>query len=223
MHIPDGFLSPEVSGATAGAVALAVAGAVALKRRDDRRHPPLMEEEGAPLLGVTAAFIFAAQMLNFPVAAGTSGHFMGSLLAVLLLGPGRGLLVMALVLGLQALLFADGGVLAYGANLFNMGVVGGWGGWLLYRLLRAPLPDTARGTALAAGIAAWGGLLLASAAAALELALSGTVALGLALPAMVGVHAIIGVGEALITSAALLAIAASRPDLLPAFSRGEIR
>jgi len=168
-----------------------------------------------PLLGVAGAFLFAAQMLNFPVAGGTSGHLLGALLACLLLGPLPGTLVMGVVLGIQCLLFADGGITALGSNFFNMAIVGGLGGMAVFSSLRAVLPGSRGGVLSAVGGAAWASVLLGAAACALELALSGTAPLPVVLPAMLGVHAVIGAGEALITIAVVAAILNTRPDLLP--------
>ena len=133
MHIPDGFLSNEVAAAT-GVVAVGAVG-YALRRADRT-----LDERQVPLLGVTAAFVFAAQMLNFPVAGGTSGHFLGAALATILLGPWLACLVLAVVLVVQAFLFADGGVTALGANIFCMGVIGALGSGLVLRAGRALLP-----------------------------------------------------------------------------------
>ena len=207
MHIPDGFLSTEV--AVACLVPAAVAVGVGLKRADVE-----LDERRVPLLGVTAAFVFAAQMLNFPVAGGTSGHFLGAALAAILLGPWLACLVLAVVLGVQAFVFADGGITALGANVFNMGVIGGVvvGGLML--AARRALPNT-RATLLgvAAG-GAWLAVMAGAAGCAIELAASGTVPLDTVLPAMLGVHAVIGAGEAVITVAAVSAVLATRPDLI---------
>ncbi|MGH2950281.1 MAG: energy-coupling factor ABC transporter permease [Solirubrobacteraceae bacterium] len=205
MHIPDGFLSPDVAAACAVPAIAAVGYGLhrANVSLDDRR---------VPLLGVTAAFVFAAQMLNFPVAGGTSGHFLGAALAAILLGPWLACLVLAVVLGVQAFVFADGGITALGANVLNMGVAGGLvvGGLMLAaRRVRVPLLAVA-------GAGAWLAVMAGAAATAVELALSGTVPLGTVLPAMLGVHAVIGVGEAAITVAAVSAVLASRPDLVRA-------
>ncbi len=207
MHIPDGFLSAPV--AAAGYAASAAVLALAVKRSGQT-----LEERQVPLLGVTTAFVFAAQMLNFPVAMGTSGHFLGAVLAAVLLGPLNGCLVFAAVLTLQCLLFADGGLTALGANFFNMGVVGGVGGYALFRLATALLPRSRRGFLFAAALASWISVVASASACAVELALSGTVPLGLVLPAMGMVHAIIGIGEAVITVATLSVILAARPDVV---------
>jgi len=209
VHIPDGFLTPEVA---AGAGVLA-AGAVAygLRRADET-----LDERAVPLLGVTGAFVFAAQMLNFPVAGGTSGHVLGAALAAVLLGPWMACLVLAVVLAMQAFVFADGGVTALGANVLNMGVIGGLGAGLVLAAGRRVLPDTRTAFLGLVGIAAWTAVMAGAAATAAELALSGTVPLQTVLPAMLGVHALIGVGEAVVTVTAVSAVLASRPDLVGA-------
>ena len=207
MHIPDGFLSNEVAAAVAIPTVAAVAHGL-------RRAEVELDDRRVPLLGVTAAFVFAAQMLNFPVAGGTSGHFLGAALAAILLGPWLASLVLAVVLVVQAFVFADGGLTALGANVFNMGVAGGVlvGGLML--AARAALPNT-RGALLAvAGGGAWLAVMASAAACSVELAVSGTVPLGTVLPAMLGVHAVIGAGEAVITVAAVSAVLATRPDLI---------
>jgi cobalt/nickel transport system permease protein len=209
MHIPDGFLSAEV----AAACAVPAAGAVGYGLRRASRE---LDERRVPLLGVTAAFVFAAQMLNFPVAGGTSGHFLGAALAAILLGPWLACVVMSVVLVTQSFVFADGGVTALGANVLNMGVIGALlvGGLMV--AARAALPRT-RGAFLAvSAIGAWLAVMAGAAAASVELAVSGTVPLGTVLPAMLGVHALIGIGEGVITAAAVSAVLASRSDLLPA-------
>jgi cobalt/nickel transport system permease protein len=207
MHIPDGFLDPGVAAVT-GVVA---GGAVAIGLR---RAEATFDERRAPLLGVTAAFVFAAQMLNFPVAGGTSGHFLGAALATILLGPWLACLVLAVVLLVQAFLFADGGVSALGANILNMGVVGALGAGLVMGVAMRVLPRTRRAFLGAAAVASWLAVVAGSIACSFELAVSGTVPLGTVLPAMVGVHALIGVGEAVVTVAAVSAVLASRPDLV---------
>ncbi|HTE63726.1 MAG TPA: energy-coupling factor ABC transporter permease [Solirubrobacteraceae bacterium] len=211
MHIPDGFLSPEVAASTA----VVSAGVLACSLR---RADAALDDRRVPLVGVTGAFIFAAQMLNFPVAGGTSGHLLGAALAAILLGPWVACLVMAVVLTTQAFLFADGGITALGANILNMGVLGalGVGGLMLAaRRVLGRGGIRSRATLLAiAGAGAWLAVMVGAAAAALELGGSGTVPLGTALPAMLGVHAAIGIGEAVITVAAVSAVLATRPDLI---------
>ena len=215
MHIPDGFLSPEV----AAACAVPAAGAVAYGLRRANRE---LDERRVPLLGVTAAFVFAAQMLNFPVAGGTSGHFLGAALAAILLGPWLAGLVLSVVLVVQAFVFADGGITALGANVLNMGVIGALVVGGLMVAARRVLPDH-RGVLLAvAGAGAWLAVVAGAVACSFELAISGTVPLGTVLPAMLGVHVLIGAGEAAITVAAVSAVLSTRPDVVRAFpvSRG---
>jgi cobalt/nickel transport system permease protein len=210
MHIPDGFLSPEV----AAVCAVPAAGAVAYGLRRANRE---LDERRVPLLGVTAAFVFAAQMLNFPVAGGTSGHFLGAALAAILLGPWLAGLVLSVVLVVQAFVFADGGITALGANVLNMGVVGALVVGGLMVAARRVLPNR-RGVLLAvAGAGAWLAVVAGAAVTAFELAISGTVPLGTVLPAMLGVHVLIGAGEAAITVAAVSAVLSTRPDVVRAF------
>jgi cobalt/nickel transport system permease protein len=206
MHAPDGFLSIPIAAAMwlVTIVVLTVAVRKTNKTLDDR---------AVPLMGVTAAFIFAAQMFNFQVFGGTSGHLLGGVLAAVLLGPWAATLVMACVIAVQALVFQDGGLVVMGANIFNMGVVGTLGGWYFYRAAARLLGGEDRARIPAAGIAAWAAVVLGSTCMAFELALSGTTTLAVALPAMVGVHLFIGIGEALITMAALAFIGATRADL----------
>jgi cobalt/nickel transport system permease protein len=173
-----------------------------------------LQERQVPLIGVTAAFIFAAQMLNFTVAGGTSGHLLGGALAAILLGPWAGMLVLTSVLTVQALLFQDGGLLALGANLFNMAVVGVLLGWATYEGLKRVFGEKTWSTAVSGFVAAWLSVVVASLVAAVELAASGTYPAGVALAAMGAVHALIGLGEGGITVAVLLFLRATRPDLL---------
>ena len=213
MHIPDGFVSPPVAAATALASVAAVA--VALKRSRDA-----FGIQRAPVLGLTTAFIFAAQMINFPVAGGTSGHLLGGTLAAVILGsPWAGALCITTVLIIQAVLFADGGITALGANIFNMGVIGVWVGWILTQTLQRLLGGARGRLPLAAGIAAGISVVAASVFAAIQLALSGTAPPAVVLPAMTGVHILIGVGEGLITGGVLTYLATARPDLLPGDQR----
>ncbi len=188
----------------------AAAVGVALKRADVE-----LDERRVPLLGVTAAFIFAVQMLNFPVAGGTSGHLLGAALAAILLGPWMACLAMSVVLVAQAFVFADGGITALGANILNMGVIGALlVGGLMYAA--RSVSGNRRSAVLAiAGVGAWLAVMAGAAATSIELALSDTVPLGTVLPPMLGVHALIGIGEAVITVAAVSAVLATRPDLIP--------
>ncbi|MEH1822071.1 MAG: energy-coupling factor ABC transporter permease [Nostoc sp.] len=209
MHIPDGFVSVPVAGATglASAAALFIAFGRSQETFGSRR---------APILGLTTAFIFAAQMINFPVAGGTSGHLLGGTLAAIVLGsPWAATLAMSTVFVIQAVLFADGGITALGANILNMGLVGIWVGWLLYQPLQRLLGGSRGRLPLAAGIAAAISVVAASIACAIELAISGTIPLNIGLPAMAGVHILIGIGEGLITGGVLSYLVKVRPDLLP--------
>jgi cobalt/nickel transport system permease protein len=202
MHIPDGFLDAKVW-VTLDVVS---AGTLAYSAKRASRE---MGESQAPLMGVMGAFLFAAQMINFPIGGGTSGHLLGATLATVLLGPWAAALVMGCVLAMQALLFADGGILAWGANCFNMGLVG-----CLVAALICRVTSGGRARWMGVAIAAWLSVVIGSALTAVELSISGTVPLKLALPAMVAVHGLIGIGEALITVAALSLVAQVRPDLL---------
>jgi cobalt/nickel transport system permease protein len=215
MHIPDGFLTPEV----AAACAVPAIGAVGYGLRRASRE---LDERRVPLLGVTAAFVFAAQMLNFPVAGGTSGHFLGAALAAILLGPWLASVVLAVVLVVQSFVFADGGVTALGANILNMGVIGALVvGGLMVGAQRV-LPQR-RGAFLAVtGAGAWLAVMAGATATSLELAISGTVPLGTVLPAMLGVHALIGIGEAVVTVAAVSAVMSTRPDVVRALPQGAL-
>jgi cobalt/nickel transport system permease protein len=204
LHIPDGFLSLPIA-------LLCWVLAVVLLATAIRQTQSTLGERQIPLMGVMAAFIFAAQMINFPVAGGTSGHLLGGALAAIVLGPWAGMLVMASVIAVQGLLFQDGGLLVMGANILNMGLLTALIGYGLYR----GVTGQSRGVRLVvAGVAAWLSVMAAALATSLQLWLSGTSALRIVVPAMLGVHAAIGVGEALITVAALAFILRTRPDLL---------
>jgi cobalt/nickel transport system permease protein len=207
LHIPDGFLSGGVA-AICGVLAIA---AVAYGLRVANVE---LDEGRVPLLGVLAAFIFAAQMLNFPIAGGTSGHFLGATLAAVLLGPWLACLVMAVVIAVQAFAFADGGISALGANVLNMGVLGALlAGFLVVAAMRA-VPHTRAGFLGVVGAVSWLAVMAGATATSVELSASDTVPLATSLPAMLGVHSLIGVGEAIITVAAVSAVLASRPDLV---------
>jgi len=211
MHIPDGFLNTGVSVAT-GVVAAGAVGYGLYKAREE------LDEKTVPLLALCAAFVFAAQMLNFPVAGGTSGHFLGGVLVAVLLGPWLGELVIALVLLVQCLGFADGGVTALGANIFNMAVIGTILAYYIYAGIKTLLPRSRTYFLASVAVASWLSVMLASGACAVELAVSGTSPLGVALPAMLGVHAIIGVGEAVITVLVTAVVLAVRPDLVRSYA-----
>jgi cobalt/nickel transport system permease protein len=206
VHIPDGFLDAKTAVITGGLAAAVLA----VSLRHLRRHLPRRK---IPMLGLAAAFVFATQMLNFPVAGGTSGHLIGGVLTAVLLGPSAAVIVLASVLIVQCFLFADGGVTALGANIFNMGLIGGVVGYAIYRSVRGVFPGT-RGVVMAAAFAAWCSTLAAAIVCAGELALSGTVPWSVAFPAMANVHMLIGIGEALITSLVIVAIARAKPTLL---------
>ena len=204
MHIPDGFLSLTVS------IVCWVITAITLSIAISRSNKSLGERQ-IPLMGVMAAFIFAAQMINFPVAGGTSGHLLGGALAAMTLGPWAGMLVMTAVIVVQGLLFQDGGLLVMGANILNMGLVTVIVGYGLYRA--APAGNRTLKLTVA-GIAAWLSVMAGALFTSLQLWLSGTSQLQVVIPAMLAVHALIGLGEALITVAALTLIMQTRPDLL---------
>lgn len=214
MHIPDGFLSLGVSLVCWALAAVGVGLAL-------RRSGKALGERRVPLMGVLAAFIFAAQMLNFTVAGGTSGHLIGGALAVILLGPWAGILTMTTVVAIQALLFQDGGLLVMGANILNMGIIATLVAYGVYRGVMALARGQRWGLFVGGFAAAWGSVVIAAVACAIELAFSGTSPLGVALLAMAGVHVLIGIGEGLITVGALAFVAAARRDLLPALSRVE--
>jgi len=207
MHIPDGFLNVATVATTAAVSAGGIGGAVRIVGKK-------LGEKQIPLMGILAAFIFAAQMLNFPVAGGTSGHFLGAALAAILLGPWAALLIMSCVLIAQSLIFQDGGLLALGANIFNMGIVASFSAYYIYKLVTWLAGAKRRGTLIGGFIAAWFSVFLASTFCAIELAVSGSSPIGVVLPAMAGVHAFIGIGEGLITGAVLVLVLATRADLL---------
>ena len=206
MHIPDGFLDTKVIAAT---VALAAIGVGAAWRQTKKQLP----QRKIPLLGLAAAFVFAAQMLNFPVAGGTSGHLLGAVLISVLLGPHATVIVMTVVLVVQCFLFADGGVLALGANVFNMALMGTLVGNAIYRGVLHLLGGE-RGKIAAVAVASWGSVMVAALCCAGELSWSGTVPWQTAFPAMAGIHAIIGIGEAVIACLVIAAIRKTRPELL---------
>lgn len=209
MHIPDGFINAPVS-AAAGAVAIGLT-AVAVKKASDE-----LDERRAPLAGLVAAFVFAVQMLNFPVAGGTSGHLLGGVLAAVLVGPWTGAICIALVLLIQGLVFADGGLSALGLNVLNMAFVGGVGGYAVFRAIRGILPKTKPMVVFGSGVAAGISVVMASTAFFAEYWLGGTteVSLRTVFVAMVGVHTLIGIGEGIITFLTVGAVMAVRPDLV---------
>jgi cobalt/nickel transport system permease protein len=206
MHAPDGIFAAWLAligwAITLGVIAIAV-----------RQTRDQLGERQVPLMGVIAAAIFAGQMLNFTIPGGTSGHLLGGALAAILLGPWAAVLIMTAVIAVQALLFQDGGLLVMGLNIINMGIVTSMVGYFTHRRLSALSKNSTMYLA-AAFIAGWLSVIVTSVFASVELALSGTSPLNLALPAMVAVHAMIGVGEGLLTVFALRFIMAARPDLI---------
>jgi cobalt/nickel transport system permease protein len=208
MHMPDGYLSLSVN-FLCWLIAITLI-AVSLKKVEAQ-----YQERAVPLMGVCAAFIFAAQMINFPVPSGTSGHLLGGTLAGVLLGPWAGSLVMSVVFIVQAILFQDGGLTVLGANIVNMGLVGTFGGYYLYKAVRNLLgSERWLSMAIATGIAAWVSLVAGALVCAIQIGLSGTVSLNLAIPAMLFWHILIGLGEALVTVMAISFVWLVRPDLL---------
>jgi cobalt/nickel transport system permease protein len=207
MHIPDGFLTVAVA-LTFWLATIAVV-AYALKRVNAD-----LGERQVPLMGVLAACIFAGQMLNFNVAAGTSGHLVGAALATILLGPWASILIMTCVIAVQGLIFQDGGLLAMGTNIFNMGIVGTVVAYGVYRLVTRLAGGRKGGITIAAFSAAWASIVVSALGVGLQLALSGTSPANLAVPAMGGVHMLIGVGEGLITVGAVSFLRATRRDLI---------
>ena len=215
MHIPDGFLSVIVSILLWIVAIIGVGYAL-------RRVGQDMNERKVPLMGVLAAAIFAGQMLNFTVAGGTSGHLMGAAIATILLGPWAAIVVMTSVVSIQALIFQDGGLLALGANIFNMAIVGVAVSYVVYHTIQKLAGGRRWGLFVGGFAAAWLSIFIASLGVGLQLALSGTSPANIAIPTMGGIHAIIGIGEALITVGALALIYASRPDFLETGEEGPV-
>jgi len=205
MHIPDGFVTAPVAAGTWLAAGAVLAGGLATARRREEPAP-------ATMLGSLAAFVFAAQMINVPVAPGTSGHLVGATLVALLVGPGRGMLVMAVVLAIQALLFQDGGITALGANVLDMGAAGCLVGWGVASLVSRG-SDSPRARLAGAVLGAFLATLVGATLVALWLSLSGLYPLGGILPLVLVTHAAIGVLEAALTGAVLVVLLRWRPDL----------
>ena len=214
MHVPDGFINAPVSLA-AGVVAV---GGLAVCLRGARRE---LDDRTAPMAGLVAAFIFAVQMLNFPVASGTSGHLLGGALAAVLVGPYTGALCVAVVLLVQGVFFADGGITALGLNIINMSLVTVVTGYLVFRGLTQILPYSNRSVVGSAFVAAFVSVPVASLSFVLFYAVGGTtdVSLGAVMTAMVAVHVLIGIGEAFITALTVGSIVAVRPDLVHGLRR----
>jgi cobalt/nickel transport system permease protein len=211
MHIPDGFLSTN-TWLSAWFISIGGIGYCLKKTAQTLR------DRMVPLMGVMSAFIFAAQMLNFPVIGGTSGHLLGGVLAAVLLGPYAAVIVLACVLTVQCFIFQDGGVTALGANIFNMSIIGTMGGYFIYKIIRSILGES-KGIIIGAAIASWFSVVIAASACAIELAISGTSPLKVALLAMAGIHALIGIGEAIITTIIIGFVIKVRPDLIYATSK----
>ena len=218
MHIPDGFIDLPTS-AVVGL--LAVGGtAIALKKAKNE-----LDDRTAPMAGLTAVFIFSVQMLNFPVAAGTSGHLLGGALATVLVGPYAASLALTVVLGIQALLFADGGLSALGLNIFNMSIVGVATSYLVFIIAKKILPKVRGSIPLAAGIAAFISVPVAATGFAIQYAIggTGTAPASTVFAAMFSTHVLIGIGEALITVLTVTAIMATRSDLVYGWSASEVK
>ena len=209
MHVPDGFLDAPTSVGTAVLAAACVAGSLRRARHE-------LDDKAAPLAGLVAVFVFAAQLLNFPVGAGTSGHLIGAALAAVLVGPATATLCLTVVLAVQALLFADGGISALGTNILLMGVVAVWVGWGAFRLALVVLPRRRWSVPLAAGTGAFASVPVAALAFVALYAVGGVapIPIGALAVAMGGWHLVIGLGEALITFLAVSSILAARPDLV---------
>ena len=207
MHIPDGFLNVPTIAATGAISAGTVSAAVKVASKK-------IGEKQVPLMGMLAAFIFAAQMINFPVAGGTSGHLIGAALCAILIGPWAGVIIMSAVLIAQALIFQDGGLAALGANILNMGIIAVFSSYVVYRVLTKILPDSRRSKLGGAAVAGWISVMTAALAAAFELSTSGASPFNVVGPTMLGIHALIGIGEGLITMLVVSAVMASRADVL---------
>lgn len=209
MHVPDGFLDAPTSLATAGVSAVAIG----LSLRGARRE---LDERTVPLAGLVAVFVFAAQMINFPVGAGTSGHLMGGALAAVLIGPWSATLAVSVVIIVQALAFADGGLTAMGTNVLLIAVVTAWVGWGVFRLLQLLLPKSLKMIPFAAAAGAFVSVPAAALVFVGLWAIGGAapIDLGLLATTMLGWHLIIGVGEAVITGLAVSAVLAARPDIV---------
>jgi cobalt/nickel transport system permease protein len=209
VHIPDGF----INGATSAGFGLAAAGGLGAAVKQTGKY---LSERQVPLAGLVAAFVFAAQMVNFPVISGMSGHLLGGVLAAVLVGPWAGFVILSVVLVVQGVFFADGGLSALGLNIVNMGFLGAVGGYMLYRLLLKVLPKGDRGLVLSAGIAAGIAVPIAAMGFVGQYAIGGTssVTVGAVFTAMLGTHILIGIGEGIITALVISAVVGSRPDLV---------
>ena len=209
MHIPDGFIDPKTSAAFAAA---SIAG-VGYALRGAKRQ---LNEKSAPLAGLTAVYVFAVQMINFPVAAGTSGHLLGGVLAAVLVGPFAATLAITVVLLIQGFLFADGGLSALGLNIFNLALIGVWIGYGIFFIVRKVLPKKKSSIAISSAIAAFFSVPIAALGFVFQYAIGATATFSTetVLAAMVGTHILIGIGEAVITFLTISAVIASRSDLV---------
>ncbi|MFB3785360.1 MAG: energy-coupling factor ABC transporter permease [bacterium] len=210
MHLPDGLLSTPV---WLACDVLAGGALYAATRKSQQRF----EEKTVPLTGIMCAFVFAAQMINFPVAGGTSGHLLGGVLTAVFLGPWLGCLVISLVLIVQCFLFQDGGVAVLGANVLNMAVTGTGVGYLLFALGKNIWP-TRQGYLASVALGSWVSVMASAAACALEIGWSGTYPMWLTLKAMLSVHAVIGIGEAVITTFVVTTVLVLRSDLVMTYT-----
>ena len=206
MHVPDGFLTNRIALSLDALSAASVLYAARCAKLE-------VSARAIPVMGVLSAFIFGAQLLNFPVMGGTSGHLIGGALLGIVLGPMAGFLTMATVIIAQALFLQDGGLVALGANLFNIGAVSSFVGFLIYRITGAPVRP-GKYLAVAGFFAGWVSVVASAAACGIELGLSGAVSLRIGLPVMIGYHSVIGIIEGLLTAAILSLLARVRPDLL---------
>lgn len=209
MHVPDGFFTAPLS-IGAGVVAAA---AVGVCLRGSRAE---LDERTTPLAGLTAAFIFAVQMINFPVAAGTSGHLLGGALAAILVGPYTGILCVSVVLAVQALFFADGGLTALGINIILISIVPAVVGYVIFRAVLRASPQRRRSVSVSSFLGAFISVPVAAAVFVGLYALGGTadVPLGLLAGTMLGAHVLIGIGEGIITAIVVRTVLATRPDLV---------
>ncbi|CAB4569869.1 MAG: cobalamin biosynthesis protein CbiM [Actinobacteria bacterium] len=209
MHIPDGFIDVPTSAAFVGLSAIGVGAALKGARTQ-------LDDKTAPLAGLTAVFIFAVQMLNFPVVAGTSGHLIGAALAAVLVGPWAATLALTVVLLMQAFLFADGGLTALGLSVFNMSIISVWVGYAVFLVIKKILPQNKSSVAIAASIAAAVSVPAAAFGFWIQYVIgaTGTFSDSAVFTSMIGIHVLIGIGEAIITGLTVTAVLASRSDLV---------
>lgn len=209
LHAPDGFLDISTS-IVITLISIVIVG-LALRQSKDQ-----LADKTIPLAGITAAFVFAAQMFNFPVAAGTTGHLLGGALAAVLLGPSVGVVVVTIVVIVQSLVFADGGLTALGYNVLNMAIIPAYGGYAVFRMFRRMFPTNSGGVIGGTGLAAWASVVMAATAFSIEWLFGATapVPFDTVFASMVGVHALIGIGEGIISAFAVGAVLSSRPDLV---------